>query len=337
MSAASILGQVVTLQLSAPESEWSPSHFDRLEVWRSMLGPNGPYEELTAAAWSGPRLPQGAGDPPAIPVMGRFETIVGKTLEVLLNERERITVTFTGTDPIQRGTIAAQITSQSLGRLFSYVLSDGSMVVESLESGGQAILRILPSEGAGILGLPSTEPESVAYGHDARLLLVSGQDFYSFLDPHGSSTAFYRTRYSTSSNDNVSAFSAPIPAQSVLPLEDLVTGFLDLVDTAGRPLPNREVRVESSFNGLVVSDRTVVPVSSPQTSKLTDKNGHVEFLFVRGLVLTVGISGTNLARKITVPPNPAVKKFNLFDPSVGKDDLFSVTVPDVDFAFRSTL
>lgn len=337
MSAASILGQVVTLQFSAPESEWSPSRFDRLEVWRSMSGPNGPYEELTSAVWSGPRLPQGAGDPPAVPVMGRYETIVGKTLEALLDERDRITITFTGTDPIQRGTIAAQITSQSAGRLRSYVLSDGSMVVESLEPGVQAILRILPSEGAGILGLPSTEPESFTFGHDARLQLVPGQDSYAFTDPHGSSSAFYKSRYRNAETDTVSDFSAPIPAQAVVPLTDLVTGFLDLVDTSGRPLPNREVRLEGSFNGQLVEGRTVVPSPGPQTSRLTDKNGHVEFLLVRGIKVTVGVSGTNLARTVTVPTDPSVKSFNLFDPAVGKDDLFSVAVPDVDFAFRSTL
>jgi hypothetical protein len=66
----------------------------------------------------------------------------------------------------------------------------------------------------------------------------------------------------------------------------------------------------------------------------TDENGYCSLLLLRGVPVSVGIAGTALVRDITPPSDPTVQSFNLFDPSVGTDDAFSVQVPEINIAER---
>ena len=68
--------------------------FDQLEVWRGAASA-GPFEELTSDRWRSAVLPKTAGDRPASPVTGPSVVIVGKTLEVMVNELHELAVTFT--------------------------------------------------------------------------------------------------------------------------------------------------------------------------------------------------------------------------------------------------
>lgn len=327
------VGQLVHLDLRVNQADWI-GEFDVLEVWRSTLGEAGPYTELTGPVWAPPRLPKDAADPPASPVTGPPVNLVGLDLTFELDEKTFIHIAFAGVDPQHYSDAAATINTDGLGLITSYVTDDGLLVVQGTMAGSKRILRVVPSDGAATLGLPTTEPACVDYGQDARIALQSGTLVYPYDDEHGDPSYFYKSRFRNTATGLVSDFSLPIAASYRPPVPPLAIGVLDLVDVNGRPIVNRQVLVEGAQQVYNIADQTVLPSFS---QKLTDTAGHVEFNLVRGSKVTVSIAGTLLVRDITVPTDPAVQVFNLFDPSVGKDDLFTVQVPDVDYAVRRTL
>lgn len=330
--------EAVQLNIAARDEDFVGA-FDLIEVWRSRTDEEGPFEELTAGRWKPARIPKDAGDAPSPAVTGPSVNIVGKELIIRVDEDEEndISVVFTGTDPITFTNVAGQIVTAGLGKLFSYVDSDGVLVIETTEPGTGAALRIVESEAAPLLGLPTEEPASLAFGKDARILLVIGQQSYTFTDKNGSTDYFYKTRFRNKSTSSVSEFSlafSPQSSGSGVSDENLACGVVDLVGLDGKPLRNVEVRLHSSFDGTIVDDRLV---AGQDVVKLTDDTGHVEFILVRGQKVTVAISGTDIVREITVPTDSSVKIFKLLDPSIAGDDVFKVQVPDIVFAERRSL
>jgi hypothetical protein len=324
----------VNFLIVVAEADWV-GLYDRIQVFRSTQGSSGPFEELTGGAWEPPRLPKTGGDVPASPVAGALVAIVGKTLELEVMEQP-ITITFTGSNPLTHTQAATQITSQSLGRVVSYVDASGQLVIESLYPGLISSLVVLPSDGAVILGLPMTEPDNTAHGRDPRIPLVPGTERYNFRDPFGSREYFYRTRLlmeSTGvSSDSSISFSADDDVGVAAP--STIVGYVDLVELTGRSSRNVQVSVHNDFSGGLVDSRLVV---GSTLTGLTDESGHAEFTLVRGQRLTVSIQGTSLARSITVPTDPAVARFSLFDPSIGEVDVFRAAVPEIITAERRTL
>lgn len=309
--------------------------YDRLEVWRSRTTIDGPYEELTAPETSRARLPKNALDEPESPITGPFVTISGKELELLINGEDTLTVVFTGVDPLSYSEIASQIIAQCSGFVHAYVSSTPQVVLESTSIGTGASLQVVGGDAAPLLNLPTVEPESLAYGKEARLFL-SDELLYKFTDLRGSASYFYKVRFRNSNNDAVSEFSLPHNVASKLGVDpsNIIIGKLDLVMTNGKPLINRSIRLRTEFSGSIVDGKLV---AGSDVEKKTDENGHVEFTLIRGQKLTVAISGTNLVRTITVPTNPTITEFNLFDPSIDGEDVFKVQVPTRVFAPREAL
>jgi hypothetical protein len=333
------------------EKEDFSGKFDQLEVWRSRSTADGPYEELTAPTYIEARIPKTSPDPPTPAVTGPLVNIVDKILELRIDEghvdTKDISVTFVGVDPLTFAEVATQITGAGLARLFSYVDEDGKLVVQTTETGTGAVLRVLGgeenpptipgTEAAPLLELPTEEPQSLAFGRDARLTLVETIEVYTFVDKSGSPDFFYRTRFRNSFTGSVSEFSIPFSAELAIgaALDNVVTGQLDLIGPDGKPTTSREVRIFSAFDGTIVDGRIVAERS---LVKSTDKNGHVEFVLVRGMKATVAIIGTDLIKEIVVPTDPDVTLFNLFDDQFStQDDYFKVVVPDVPFAERRSL
>lgn len=328
--------ELVTLQILVTETDWETT-FDQVEVWRSSEGAQGPYEELTAASWQTARIPKLAGDEPDAPVTGRLVVIDGQDLEFLVNETTTVEVAISGVDPLSFADVASQITDQGLALIRSYVAEDGTLVVETLQPGTGAVLRVIESDGAAILGLPTAEPESLSYGRDARIPLVTGTTSYSFQDVRGSTTYYYKTRFRNRITGAFSEFSLPFTVGQATGIssDNVIIGQLDLVDLSGSPLAFREVSVYSAYHGDLVENKLVA--GGPQTA-LTDENGHVEFLLIRGVAVTVAISGTNIVRDIEVPTDPTVAVFGLLDPSASPtDDVFVVQRCDIIYAERRSL
>lgn len=328
--------EMIQLQVLVKEEDWV-GLFDQVEVWRSRDTVSGPYEELTAEKWMRARIPKTAGDAPSTPVAGAFVVASGKTLQLKVNETDDLVVTITGVDPLTYGQVATQVTAQGQLRVRAYVASDGTFVVETTEPGTGAILRVVGGDVAALVGLPMTEPEGLAYGRDARLALKRGVEEYLFTDVRGSTAYFYKTRFRNRITQAVSEFSHPFSVGQALGIssENIVCGYVDLVDVSGRPLAYRMVSVHNRFQGELVENKFI---AGRDETKLTDTCGHASFTLVRGCTATVAISGTDVARDILVPTDPTVKTFNLLDPDVGTgEDVFKVQVPDIIYAERRSL
>lgn len=310
--------------------------FNKIEVWRSRDIEAGPYEELTADTWRAARIPKTAGDEPATPPAGASAALVDKTLELLVGEIDELVVTFTGVDPLSFLTAAGQIESQGLGLIRSYVAVDGVLVVETAGAGTGASLRVVSGDAAPLLGLPIDEPDSLAFGRDARVTLLAGTESYLFTDRRGSREYFYRTRLRNQSTGSVSEFSLPVAVAGGLGISDsnLILGTLDVVGLDGKPAANIEVGVYNRFVPKLIESRLVV---QQQQSKLTDERGHVEFYLVRGAKVTVAIAGTDIVRTIEVPTDTGAETFHLLDSDIAEQDVFTVQIPSVDYATRRSL
>ena len=320
----------VNITLFVEEEDWI-GHFNRLQVYRSESGDAGPFEEITDEAWSPPRLPESGGDRPLSPVTGALVNIVGETLELTINNEDLI-VTFTGVNPLTRAQVATQITNQSLGMLAAYVDADGEIVIEGVYPGRGSRVVLTATDGSVALGLEAGE----AIGKDPRISLAPGQVIYTLTDTFGSRDYFYRSRFFNIVTGGQSESSVSHSPKNVVgvAVDNVIIGYLDVVALSGKPQERQEVCVYNEYMGPPVDGRLVVGGS---VVKYTDESGHVEFNLVRGQRLTVSVQGTNLVRTITVPTDPAVKLFSLFDPSIGEQDVFRVAVPDLIVAERRAL
>lgn len=327
--------ELVQLQILVEDSDWSG--FDHCEVWRSMATAEGPYEEVTADTWLGARLPKDALDAPSTPVTGAYVAAGGMAMQLLVDDLYAVPILLSGTNPLTYAQVATQITAQGLNKVASYVDSTGEIVIETTAAGTGSMLLIVEGDAAAAVGLPTQEPDSLAYGRDARITLRRGTHEYLFNDLRGSSTYFYKTRFYNRTTRAHSEFSQPFGASQVSGLspDSVCMGTIDLVSVNGKPLASRYVSVYNRFLGVLVENKLV---AGREESKLTDANGHAEFVLVRGATVTVSISGTDIARDITVPVDIAVKTFSLLDPTITTGvDIFKAQVPTLVYAERRSL
>lgn len=320
----------VDLRAFVTENDWAGS-FNRLQFFRSKTGPSGPFEEITGSTWLAPRIPTSAGGAPTVPVTGALVNVVGKTLDITINDDELI-VTFTGSDPLTLSQAATQIAAQSSGRLSSYVDSTGQLVIESAQAGLSSQLKLTETEGSIILKLPVED----VTGRDARPNLVSGQTVYELVDYFGSREYYYRTRFFSSltgAQGEPSVSSTPKNANGVS-AGNIIVGYVELAQQSGSVWTGAEVHIYAEGGGPLVDGKLV---GGATVRKLTDDSGRVEFQVVRGQRLTVVVQGTIHVRTVTVPTDPSIQTFNFFDPSIADDDVFKVSVPDIITAERRTL
>lgn len=327
--------EVINLRVVVQESVFA-GVFDQLEIWRSRNGEAGPFEEATAGSWLPARVPAGAPDAPATPETGRSAALSGLSLELLV-KGSPLSVTFSGGGPLTYAAAASQVNVQGAGQVAAYVAGDGTFVLQTVGAGTEETLQVLESEAAPLLGLPTTEPGSLAFGRDTRISLRHGVEEYLFTDLRGARELFYKTRFRNRNTGATSEFSQVYSVGQAIGLGDLVCGKLELVGLDGRPLANHSVVVFNRLN-FALHASTGKLVASQTLSKLTDRNGAAQFFLVRGVKVTVSIPGTDIVRDITVPTDPAVKVFGLLDAAVGDgDDVFKVQVPDIIYAERRSL
>lgn len=328
--------EIVQLQVITAAEEWE-GIFNRIEVWRSVSSPAGPYEALTSDNWLPAVIPNDAGIEPATPVQGRQVLLRGMQLLIRVDDTDDITITFSNVNPVTYASAAATITSQSAGRFRAYVDPSGKLVLVGTRPGTGAVLEVTGGDAAPLLGLPTTSPDNIAFGRDAHIGLVSKQQQYVFTDMRGSKTYFYRTRFINTVTRAVSEFSTSFSVGQALGISpaNVVCGYLDLVGTDGRPLGNQLVQVYAPTQTNLVEGKLV---TGPRQALFTDINGHAEFTLVRGVKYTVSITGTDLVRELVAPTDTTVKLFSLFEKSAGvQDDLFTAVRPDIIYAERRTL
>lgn len=329
------MSELVQLSIFVDPDSWV-GQFDSLELWRARLSEAGPYEPLMGDSWRPARIPDVEGSAPNPPQAGPSTSIVGLTLSLLINEETPVEVTFSGTNPLTFAQAAAQIQDAAPTLLRAFVL-DGRMVLETVEAGSGSILRVVGGNAAPLLGLPTAEPEALAFGLDARIPLNPAVTNYTYADKHSSSEYFYKARFYNATHRTVSQFGAPFTGQGVAGVSgsSLVLGFADFIDTNGNARKNVEVLLYARTDGKLVEGRVLVPAEA--TRLLSDENGRVEMNLVRGTRVTVAVGGTDLVRDIDVPVDQAITSFNLLDPTKGTNDLFKVQIPNIDYAARRSL
>jgi hypothetical protein len=333
----------IQLDIAVVERDWL-GFYDFMEVWRSRQTASGPYEELTSENFKTARLPVGAGNRPTPAIPGPFINVSGQTLIFEVDRDDNLLeFTFTGVDPLTYSQLAAQIVAAGNNEVDSYVDNVGKLVVETTRVGTGAYLRCAGGTAAANLGFSTQEPINAIYGKDARLQLIQGDTSYRFLDQHGRASYHYKIRYRNSSTGAVSDFSQPMePSTNAVSLSQdyMAVGVLDLVNIDGRPIANAQIRIFTNYTGTTVGRELVDGklLAAGEAMKNTDENGHVEFTLIRGESFKVAIIGTKLVRTIVVPTDPAIKVFNLLDPSLSpEDDYFKVRVPDYIYAERRSL
>jgi hypothetical protein len=281
-------------------------------------------------------LPVYGGDAPLTPINGPTVDVVGRDLELLINERAPLSVTFAdlGQGVLTLTQAAAQIAAASVGQLRAWVDANVVLVLETTQPGTGAALRVVGGDAAPLLGLSA---DTVAFGKDAHPALVSGLERYTFNDVRGSRSYFYKTRFRGTALNIVSAFSRPVqPAQETVAVsaDDLICGQLFLIGMDGAPLKNVAVDVHNRYPSQLVGGRLL---GGGILNASTDETGKVEFFLVRGAQVTVAIENTRIARDITVPTDPALQFFNLLDPGIGSSDVFTVQQLELEYAPRRSL
>lgn len=324
-------GEVIKLDILVNDPAFFAT-YDKIEVWRSLLGQGGPYSELTAVELSPARIPADSG-PPTVPVTGPSVVISGEGLELLINGVDEVVIDFTGVDPLTFAQVAAQVLAQGQAKVLAYVNPSGKLILQTTAAGTGASILVRPTDGASKLGLPINERR---YGQDPRLNLILETNRYTFEDLFGHEDYFYKIRFRNSATGAVSEYSLPhsVGARIGISSSHLICGKADLIQADGRPLINQEVHLHTEFNGAMVDGRVMV---GTDLSRLTDAHGHVEFMLVRGQRFGVSVPGTSLFRTITVPTDPAKQVFNLFDPDIADEDVFRVQVPEIIVAERRSL
>jgi len=322
------------LDLFVDTGSWE-GFFDRLEIWRSRGTELGPYEPLHDDADMPARLPPNMLDALPTGTSGRLAVLSGKKLQFTLDGETIIDITFSGTDPLTYAAAATQIENQSLGRLTAFV-SDKSLIVQTALRGAKVDLQCTGGNAAPLLGLSTTGSDSLAFGRDARIVLQQDTEEYTFIDPHGSREYFYKSRFFDTTTRSVSAFSDPFQGDvfSGLSLDSLCRVYVNLVGMTGEPACRQEVLLYNEFNGYQREGKTVV---GGPLRLLTDDAGHAEALIARGSRITVAIGGTPLARDILVPTDTSIESLNLLSSANGRNDVFTVQVPNLNYAVRRSL
>lgn len=330
-----VTSEVIQLKIVVAEEDWL-GFFNQIQVFRSRTGPDGPFDELTAATWLPARLPKTAGDPPSPAVVGPSANVTGTLINFSVGFQDTVVVSLAGPDPVTFASIASQIIAQGRGLVSAYVDSHGVLVAQSTAAGTGAALQVTGGDGASLVGLPLIEPDSIAYGRDPRIALVRELDTYLFNDLRGSRDYWYRTRFFNKESGAHSDFSSSFTSGDGLGVsaESVICGFVELVTVDGKPLTGREVRVHTNFNGTIVDGKLL---AGSDIIKTTNASGRAEFTLLRGQRITAAIPGTTLFRTFTVPTDPTLSTFNLFDPTLVADDVFRVNVPDIIVAERRTL
>jgi hypothetical protein len=328
--------EIVQLQVITRTEEWE-NLFDRIEIWRSRVSPLGPFEALTALSWSPAILPRNAGGIPPLPVTGRQVLLQGTQLLLKVDGVDDLVVTFSTPGAVSYAAAAGTITTQGAGRFSAYVDGDGKVILLGTRPGTGAVLEVTGGDAAPLLGLPLHGPENIAYGRDAHIGLIPGQQQYLFTDLRGSKRYYYRTRFFNAQTLATSEFSTAFSVNQSLGISpaNVVFGFVALVGTDGRPLVNQLVQVYAPTQSQLIEGKLV---TGPRQARFTDVNGYVAFTLVRGVQYVVSVTGTDLVRNIQAPTDPTITMFSLFEKSIGlQDDLFTVDRPPLVYAEARTL
>jgi hypothetical protein len=182
------------------------------------------------------------------------------------------------------------------------------------------------------------EANSIIYGREARLPLITDHRIYSFTDVAGKGITRYKWRFSGNGVDPISDFSDYVLGSSP-PVEGipLSIGTAMFVGVDGRPLKTRLIVVTDTAPQGIVNLVDIDP--GPNASIIlshagvgseiptivdSDNEGFVALRLVQGTKIRVAIEGTSFVREFVVPMVP---HFNLLQVMADAPDPFAIQVP----------
>ena len=305
------------LRLQLPQEDWL-DRYDVIAIARSRNGVGGPYVELTATEWQPARL--------QVPQRSGYD-VLGKSLELLLDDGVAVAVTFTGTSMSE---VMSVLALAMPGYLAVAPVAAGGFTVGTVNVGIGAYIEVVGGDAAPLLGLPVGVAE---HGRSACTRLVAGKTDYLFVDPYGRPTDYYQVRLINNTMPVgtgwvYSSFSGAL--RNPLPSERLIPAVIELHDAAGNA-------VEGALVSLYTSQRCQQDnVYSTAVDFRTDSQGRGRCFLCRGLQMTLSISGTNVAREVLIPV--VGDSVDLLDPRISVDnDAYKVQVPDLVIGERRTL
>ena len=268
------------------------SIFDQIEVWRSIVGSSGPYYEITDDNGPIAAIIDGTEE-------GTF-TLNGLGLEVSIDGAASQTVTFLGTKPLDLATVISQINAVMPGLASEVPTSTDRLRITSSLTGTGAALLVTAGAAATELGLGTDKVN----GRAARVSIVDPTSDYNFKDLDGLESYFYKTRYSSTFTNTVSAFSDPRQGSvdTVIPLANLSKATMWIVTGEGKPVVARCIRfVPMDVKNIAAGDYWVIPGKDARTVAVTNESGYAEIYLLRGSTYRVFFEGTSYGREFIVP------------------------------------
>jgi hypothetical protein len=301
---------VISLDIHVEDLPSVLALFDRIQVWRCPTE-LGTYAEITAPDELPARLEGVTPGPWAVS---------GTDLIITLNSADPITITFTGTNPLNLTSVCQQINAL-IPALATEVAPGTNRLALTSPVEGTGSSLIVSGGAATLFGLPTTK----ANGKAARIPVIDPTTDYLFRDFDGESTYWYKTRYYSTTTHSVSSFSDARQGnpQQVLPVGVMTQATISLSDGAGRPVSNRRVifipvTIQRAMSG---SKNYGILPGQERLVMTTDMAGYGEINLVRGQTYKVFFDGAAYEREF-VAPN--VASFDVLDAIATSPDPFSV-------------
>ena len=227
--------------------------------------------------------------------------MTGLTLILSVNYAAPVTITFTGTNPLNLSQVLSQINAVLPGFATESISPTGNIIITSPTVGtGSSILA--SGTSLSTLGFSSV----LVDGLGGRPLLIDPTIYYDFVDLGGDTPFYYKTCFYSSSTGAVSSFSTPQVGYSaeVLPSTSLSTMTVYLCDISGAPLLGRRI-IFIPLNTITTHDGSgndygILP-SVDRLEVVTNQIGFATTTLVIGATLRVFFEGSSYFRDFVVP------------------------------------
>jgi len=314
-AALTTLGNRVDLVLYLPDEDWA-GKYNAIEVQRSRYG-NGLYESLHGSTYTSP----------SFKTTLTSNNVSGKYLELLVDETHKVSLTFTGTNPLTVSQMVSQVNTAGAGLVTASAIDSSTFEVKANNVGMNTTMRVNGGEAAALLGLPLEEPDSLAFGKDLYKTVSTKTEVVDLYG--GRSTTTYRFRYVNTLDGSFSEWSQDITkSNSKKAMDNLVVGYLKAIDGFGRPIANNPIIIET-----FTASTSHYDISNGRERFVTDEDGNFETTFIKGSRAHIAVTGTDIVRMILVPSD--IDRFDLLSPDYSVDsDRFSVAKAPRDYAQR---
>lgn len=310
----------LTLSFFISDIDTALVDFNRMRILRSRDGLDGVYDEATTAP-AQPASIQG--------VLAEPHRLNGKTLVLRVNGTTTVTVPFAGADPYLTSAVISDIAGVT-GLVVGTAGPLGELILTTATTGTNSSIEVLECDAASFLGFQTGD---AGIGTDTDLVLTPGTHEYRYTDRASSVEFIYKFQLRNASTLEVSRLSAPVPASQAQSVDytNTIACFIRLMDMAGVPLAGRRITFANVHLPNLVSGRGVF---RQYTSMTTDRDGYAEARLLRGMLVDVGIEGTNFTRRLQIPTTGDA--VDLLDDSLVAEDEFGIQRPNINFAIRTS-